>query len=165
MFGSRSVRASDGPLAKRPAGSTEQPPDSGRDARTLPPRKATITAGCHEAHCGMVRDTWTPSSGIHCTVNEYSPGTHRRTSIHDSGQLPSISATVEITEKDGVYTALDAETGERGTEESRALALAAPAVCLYDESEIFGHVDTKPRSNSSVVGRRPASTKRMSRAR
>lgn len=54
-----------------------------------------------------------------------------------------MSATVEITEKDGVYTAVDAETGERGTGESRALALAALAVRLHGGDEIPDDMDPK----------------------
>jgi len=41
-----------------------------------------------------------------------------------------MSATVEITEKDGRYTAVDSETGTKGEGESRALALAALAFRL-----------------------------------
>lgn len=54
-----------------------------------------------------------------------------------------MSATVEIREKDGVYTAVDAETGERGKGETRALALAALAVRLHDEDGRPEDVDPK----------------------
>jgi hypothetical protein len=41
-----------------------------------------------------------------------------------------MSATVEITEEDGRYTAVDSETGVSGVGKSRALALAALAFRL-----------------------------------
>lgn len=44
-----------------------------------------------------------------------------------------MSATVEITEEDGRYTAVDLETGTSGVGDSRAMALAALAVRLGAE--------------------------------
>lgn len=41
-----------------------------------------------------------------------------------------MSATVEITEEGGEYTAVDSETGAKGVGETRAMALAALAVRL-----------------------------------
>lgn len=41
-----------------------------------------------------------------------------------------MSATVEITERDGEYTAVDTETGVRGVGDTRAMALAVLAVEL-----------------------------------
>ncbi|MFB6073946.1 MAG: hypothetical protein ABEJ89_02930 [Haloarculaceae archaeon] len=41
-----------------------------------------------------------------------------------------MSATVEITEKDGRYTAVDSETGASGVGKTRAMALAALAIRL-----------------------------------
>lgn len=41
-----------------------------------------------------------------------------------------MGATVEITEEDGRYTAVDSETGASGTGDSRAAALAALALRL-----------------------------------
>ncbi|PSQ33559.1 hypothetical protein BRD09_00405 [Halobacteriales archaeon SW_10_68_16] len=46
-----------------------------------------------------------------------------------------MSATVEITEGDGVYTAVDSETGATGRGGSRAMALAALAVQLQGLDE------------------------------
>lgn len=46
-----------------------------------------------------------------------------------------MSATVEITEDDGEYTAVDLETGAAGTGSSRAMALAALAVRLGADEE------------------------------
>lgn len=46
-----------------------------------------------------------------------------------------MSATVEITEDDGEYTAVDTETGAAGVGSSKALALAALAVRLGSEEE------------------------------
>jgi len=44
-----------------------------------------------------------------------------------------MSATVEITEDDGQYTAVDSETGASGVGSTRAMALAALAVRLGAE--------------------------------
>lgn len=46
-----------------------------------------------------------------------------------------MSATVEISEKNGEYTATDTETGAIGIGNSRAMALAALAVRLGAEEE------------------------------
>ena len=46
-----------------------------------------------------------------------------------------MSATVEITEDDGQYTAVDSETGVSGVGSTRAMALAALAVRLGAEEE------------------------------
>jgi len=50
-----------------------------------------------------------------------------------------MSATVEITEEDGEYTAIDSETGASGSGNTRATALAALAVRLGAEE---GSTDT-----------------------
>ncbi len=55
-----------------------------------------------------------------------------------------MSATVEITEGDGVYTADDSETGATGRGSSRAMALAALAVQLQGlEEELAEELDPK----------------------
>lgn len=46
-----------------------------------------------------------------------------------------MSATVEITEDDGQYTAVDSETGASGVGSTRAMALAALAVRLGAKEE------------------------------
>lgn len=46
-----------------------------------------------------------------------------------------MSATVEISEENGEYTAVDSETGAVGTGNTRALALAALAVRLGAEEK------------------------------
>jgi hypothetical protein len=51
-----------------------------------------------------------------------------------------MSATVEITEEDGEYTAVDSETGASGIGNTRAMALAALAVRLGAEE---GNGDTE----------------------
>jgi hypothetical protein len=55
-----------------------------------------------------------------------------------------MSATVEITEEDGEYTAVDSETGASGIGNTRAMALAALAVRLGAE-EGPTDVDTELR--------------------
>lgn len=47
-----------------------------------------------------------------------------------------MSATVEITEEDGEYTAVDLETGTTGVGKTRALALATLAVRLGTDDEL-----------------------------
>jgi len=59
-----------------------------------------------------------------------------------------MSATVEITEEDGRYTAVDSETGTTGVGESRALALAALALRL-DERE--GEVTTEDLDTETAL--------------
>jgi len=55
-----------------------------------------------------------------------------------------MSATVEITEGDGVYTAVDSETGVTGRGSSRAMALAALAVQLQGlDDELAEELDPK----------------------
>lgn len=46
-----------------------------------------------------------------------------------------MSATVEISEEDGEFTAVDSETGARGVGNTRAMALAALAVRLGGERD------------------------------
>jgi hypothetical protein len=53
-----------------------------------------------------------------------------------------MSATVEITEDDGQYTAVDSETGASGVGSTRAMALAALAVRLGAE-EKHGPADSR----------------------
>ena len=54
-----------------------------------------------------------------------------------------MSATVEITEDDGMFTAVDSETGKTGRGESRAIALAALAVQLQSNDEGVDELDAK----------------------
>jgi len=55
-----------------------------------------------------------------------------------------MSATVEIREDDGVYTAVDSETGAVGTGNTRAVALAVLSVKLQDDEEdLVSDLDAK----------------------
>lgn len=55
-----------------------------------------------------------------------------------------MNATVEIREDDGVYTAVDSETGSVGTGKTRATALAVLAVKLQDdEGDLVSELDSK----------------------
>lgn len=49
-----------------------------------------------------------------------------------------MSATVEITEENGEYTARDLETGATGSGKTRAIALAVLAVHLGAEEDLAG---------------------------
>lgn len=62
-----------------------------------------------------------------------------------------MSATVEISEEDGEYTAVDSETGATGVGDTRALALAALAVRLGAEEE---WADTKWTERVRSLARR-----------
>ena len=55
-----------------------------------------------------------------------------------------MSVTVEITERDGEYTAVDTETGVMGVGETRATALASLAVQLEtEEYQTVSETDSK----------------------
>lgn len=55
-----------------------------------------------------------------------------------------MSATVEIQEDDGVYTAVDSETGAVGTGKTRAIALAVLSIKLQNETdEVVSGLDSK----------------------
>lgn len=55
-----------------------------------------------------------------------------------------MSATVEIREDDGVYTAVDSETGAVGSGRTRAIALAVLSVKLQDDEEgLVSELDAK----------------------
>jgi hypothetical protein len=55
-----------------------------------------------------------------------------------------MSATVEIREDDGVYTAVDSETGAVGSGKTRAIALAVLSVKLQeDEEDLVSELDSK----------------------
>ena len=62
-----------------------------------------------------------------------------------------MSATVEIREDDGVYTAVDSETGAVGSGKTRAIALAVLSVKLQeDEEDLVSELD--PKTALRVLG-------------
>lgn len=66
-----------------------------------------------------------------------------------------MSATVEISEEDGEYTAVDLETGITGIGKTRALALAALAVRLgADEDPIDADTRAELRALADRMRRR-----------
>lgn len=65
-----------------------------------------------------------------------------------------MSATVEITEKDGEYTAVDRETGVTGVGDTKALALAALAVRLGTEAEGEANAAVRLQELSARMGDR-----------
>lgn len=62
-----------------------------------------------------------------------------------------MSATIEISERDGEYTAVDSETGVTGIGNTRAMALAALAVRLGAEE---GRTDEDSRSELTALAER-----------
>lgn len=64
-----------------------------------------------------------------------------------------MSATVEITEKNGEYTARDSDTGATGTGKTRATALAVLAARLGAEEEL-ADVDRKAELRALTEGTR-----------
>ncbi|WP_049929868.1 hypothetical protein [Halosimplex carlsbadense] len=65
-----------------------------------------------------------------------------------------MSATVEITEEDGRYTAVDSETGVSGVGKSRALALAALALQLDDRDGDITAEDADTETTLRALGAR-----------
>jgi hypothetical protein len=65
-----------------------------------------------------------------------------------------MSATVEITEEDGRYTAVDSETGVTGVGKSRALALAALALRLSEHDGDFEDENTDSEATLRALGAR-----------
>jgi len=65
-----------------------------------------------------------------------------------------MSATVEITEEDGRYTAVDSETGATGVGESRALALAALALRLGERDDDIAVDDADTETALRALGAR-----------
>lgn len=69
-----------------------------------------------------------------------------------------MSVTVEITEEDGTYTAIDTETGAAGSGDTKAMALVALATALGGAVSLGAEDSTDPKAAvqalQAQVGRR-----------